>query len=82
MYIDIWDGVKRNKSNQLFLCDAFYKSTWFLEILKVKNDSFYSTIFIKVLKVKSDKKKWIVLKLFLWVCVHRTLKVIVNDQHC
>lgn len=56
MYIDIWDGVKRNKSNQLFLCDAFYKSTWFLEILKVKNDSFYSTIFIKVLKVKSDKK--------------------------
>lgn len=57
MYIDIWDGVKRNKSNQLFLCDVFYKSTWFLEILKVRSDSFYSTIFLKVLKVKSDKKK-------------------------
>lgn len=59
MYIDIWDGVKRNKSNQLFLCDAFYKSTWFLEILKVKNDSFYSTIFIKVLKViKKNELSW------------------------
>lgn len=56
MYIDIWDGVKRKKSNKLFLCDVFYKCTWFLEIIKSKKWFFLFNYIFKGIKVKSDKK--------------------------